>query len=158
MAIPSKQIGWSTRANLLWQISKQLENLTRVMYNGGGTSTTTSTTTVAPTTTTTSTTVAGSTTTTTTAVAGSYAYGASTSNYVDRPTACAATISIPLALYAATSDQSAVTRFYTDAGLTNPYLGDNTSYYVYFRSSVPGVKHTANISSTTGNLSSIQAC
>ena len=52
MAIPSQQIGWSQRAKLLWQISKQLENLTRVMYNRG---TTTTTTTVAPTTSTTTT-------------------------------------------------------------------------------------------------------
>lgn len=35
MAIPSKQIGWSTTDNLLWQISKQLENLTKVTYNAG---------------------------------------------------------------------------------------------------------------------------
>lgn len=31
MAIPSKQIGWGTEENLLWQISKQLENLTKVV-------------------------------------------------------------------------------------------------------------------------------
>jgi hypothetical protein len=30
MAIPSKQIGWGTEENLLWQISKQLESLTGV--------------------------------------------------------------------------------------------------------------------------------
>jgi len=30
MAIPSRQIGWSTKANLLWQISKQLEQLIKV--------------------------------------------------------------------------------------------------------------------------------
>jgi hypothetical protein len=30
MAIPSRQIGWGTQANLLWQISKQLEYLTCV--------------------------------------------------------------------------------------------------------------------------------
>ena len=30
MAIPSKQIGWSNESNLLWQISKQLEQLTGV--------------------------------------------------------------------------------------------------------------------------------
>ena len=30
MAIPSRQIGWSTENNLLWQISKQLEQLTGV--------------------------------------------------------------------------------------------------------------------------------
>ena len=33
MAIPSRQIGWSTKANLLWQISKQLERLTKVAGN-----------------------------------------------------------------------------------------------------------------------------
>lgn len=33
MAIPSKQIGWSQRANLLWEISKQLETLTKVAGN-----------------------------------------------------------------------------------------------------------------------------
>lgn len=31
MAIPSQQIGWSERAKLLWNIAKQLEQLTRVM-------------------------------------------------------------------------------------------------------------------------------
>jgi hypothetical protein len=70
MAIPSKQIGQpsSTKAGLLWQISKQLERLTRVLYNVGHPvvpTTTTTTTTVAPTTTTT-TTEAPTTTTTTT--------------------------------------------------------------------------------------------
>jgi len=35
MAIPSKQIGWGTEENLLWQISKQLETLTSVTYNSG---------------------------------------------------------------------------------------------------------------------------
>jgi len=33
MGIPSKQIGWKTEENLLWQISKQLEYLTKVTYN-----------------------------------------------------------------------------------------------------------------------------
>ena len=53
MAIPSRQIGWSTKANLLWQISKQLEYLTCVTAGGCGTTTTTST--IVPTTTTTTT-------------------------------------------------------------------------------------------------------
>lgn len=57
MAIPSKQIGWGTEENLLWQISKQLEALTRVVYNING-DTTTTTTTVTPSTTTTTTTAA----------------------------------------------------------------------------------------------------
>lgn len=46
MAIPSRQIGWSTESNLLWQISKELERLTCVM--AGGCTTTTTTTTIAP--------------------------------------------------------------------------------------------------------------
>jgi len=54
MAIPSRQIGWGTTDNLLWQISKQLELLIKVTA-AGNTYTTTSTTTVAPTTTTTTT-------------------------------------------------------------------------------------------------------
>ena len=45
MGIPNRQIGWSTKSNLLWQISKQLERLTCV--TAGGCSTTTTTTTVA---------------------------------------------------------------------------------------------------------------
>ena len=53
MALPSRQIGWSTKSNLLWQISKQLERLTGVVSKN---TTTTTTTTIAPTTTTTTTT------------------------------------------------------------------------------------------------------
>jgi hypothetical protein len=45
MAIPSRQIGWSTTDNLLWEISKQLQYLTQVVANG---TTTTTTTTAAP--------------------------------------------------------------------------------------------------------------
>jgi hypothetical protein len=45
MAIPSRQIGWSTTDNLLWQISKQLEYLTQVTANCCPTTTTTTTTT-----------------------------------------------------------------------------------------------------------------
>jgi hypothetical protein len=33
MAIPNRQIGWSTKSNLLWQISKQLERLAQVAGN-----------------------------------------------------------------------------------------------------------------------------
>ena len=63
MAIPARQIGWSQKSNLLWQISKQLEYLTGVLYKG---TTTTTTTTASPTTTTTTTSGGGPTTTTTT--------------------------------------------------------------------------------------------
>jgi hypothetical protein len=53
MGIPNKQIGWSQESNLLWQISKQLEQLIKVTAS----LTTTTTTTAAPTTTTTTTTL-----------------------------------------------------------------------------------------------------
>jgi UDP-N-acetylmuramoylalanine-D-glutamate ligase len=43
MAIPSKQIGQSAEANLLWQISKQLEHLIKVTGSVGKTTTTTTT-------------------------------------------------------------------------------------------------------------------
>ena len=43
MAIPSKQIGQSTESNLLWQISKQLEQLIKVVGAGNTTTTTTTT-------------------------------------------------------------------------------------------------------------------
>jgi len=46
MGIPSRQIGWGTKSNLLWQISKQLEQL--ICARIGGCSTTTSTTTSIP--------------------------------------------------------------------------------------------------------------
>ena len=41
MAIPSRQIGWGTTDNLLWQISKQIETVTGIAANssGGGTGT-----------------------------------------------------------------------------------------------------------------------
>ena len=55
MAIPSRQIGWSTTDNLLWQISKQLQYLTQVVAHPPTSTTTTTTTVVAPTTTTTTT-------------------------------------------------------------------------------------------------------
>jgi len=47
MAIPSRQIGWSTTDNLLWQISNQLEQLIRVTAANTSTTSTTSTTTTA---------------------------------------------------------------------------------------------------------------
>ena len=33
MAIPSRQIGWGTESNLLWQILKQLTRLTSIMFS-----------------------------------------------------------------------------------------------------------------------------
>ena len=47
MAIPSKQIGWSEKANLLWEISRQLDRAIAVTCTGDC-PTTTTTTTAAP--------------------------------------------------------------------------------------------------------------
>jgi hypothetical protein len=44
MAIPNKQIGWSEKANLLWEISKQLDRLNSQMCTGPCPTTTTTTT------------------------------------------------------------------------------------------------------------------
>ena len=35
MAIPNKQIGWSNESNLIWEISRQLEQLIGVAYAAG---------------------------------------------------------------------------------------------------------------------------
>ena len=43
--IPNKQIGWSEKANLLWEISRQLDRLNSQMCIGGCPTTTTTTTT-----------------------------------------------------------------------------------------------------------------
>jgi uncharacterized protein (TIGR02145 family) len=57
MAIGNKQIGWSQESNLLWEISKQLDNMDSIMCTGDcPTSTTTTSTTIAPITTSTTTT------------------------------------------------------------------------------------------------------
>jgi len=45
MGVPNKQIGWSQESNLLWQISKQLDELIKVTAS---LTTTTTTTTAAP--------------------------------------------------------------------------------------------------------------
>lgn len=46
MGVPNKQIGWSQESNLLWQISKQLDELIKVTSKL--TTTTTTSTTAAP--------------------------------------------------------------------------------------------------------------
>lgn len=48
MAIPSRQIGWGTEENLLYEISRQLEALTGVISKIGQGPTTTTTTTLVP--------------------------------------------------------------------------------------------------------------
>jgi hypothetical protein len=44
MGIANKQIGWSQESNLLWQISKQLDQLIKVTSKLAETTTTTTTT------------------------------------------------------------------------------------------------------------------
>ena len=48
MPIPSRQIGWGTTENLLWQIAKQLEGISCQLCELNNNFTTTTTTTAAP--------------------------------------------------------------------------------------------------------------
>jgi hypothetical protein len=70
MAIPSKKIGWSQKANLLWEVSKQIDRLLNVI--GGQANTVITTTTAIPITTTSTTIFVPTTTTTTTASGGRF--------------------------------------------------------------------------------------
>ena len=67
--IAPKQIGWSEKANLLWEISRQLDRINSVVCTGPCPTTTTTSTTLPATTSTTSTTTSSSSTTTTTTTA-----------------------------------------------------------------------------------------
>ena len=48
MGIPAKQIGWGTEANLMWQIAKQLEEISCQLCEINNNFTTTTTTTLPP--------------------------------------------------------------------------------------------------------------
>jgi hypothetical protein len=89
MAIPSRQIGWSTTDNLLWQISKQLEYLTQITAHPPGSTTTTTSSSSSSTSTSTSSTSTSTTTTTTTIYNGLVTYRLSNADYPDTQTACA---------------------------------------------------------------------
>jgi hypothetical protein len=87
MAIPAKQIGWSQKSNLLWQISKQLEILTGVLYRSTSSTTTTTSTTTATPTTTTTTSSSSTTTTTSTSTSSTTTTTSSTSTTTSTTTA-----------------------------------------------------------------------
>jgi hypothetical protein len=108
MAIPSQQIGWSQKAKLLWQISKQLETLIKV--TGNTTTPTTSTTT----------------TTTSNVFSENAAMGFVS---VD---VCASSVYMPL--YYSGSLGNGTALFY-DAALTQPYTPGLSGTYVklYFQ-------------------------
>jgi hypothetical protein len=105
MAIPSRQIGWSTKSNLLWNISKQLEALSGIMYNRGN-PTTTTTTTVAPTTTTTSTS-----TSTTTSTSTSTSTTTTTTTSTSTSTTTTTTTVAPTTTTTTTTPPTGVTRY-----------------------------------------------
>jgi hypothetical protein len=154
MAIPSRQIGWDTKDNLLWQISKQLERLIRVRASRN--TTTTSTTTAVPTTTTssststsTSTTTSTPTTTTTTTLpitnSDAYAYALdviAAGGTIDTPTALALDVlfndlqSVTLSYNPALYLYNVLEGFYPMLGTTSATQGinanGNTSYDLQF--------------------------
>jgi len=124
MAIPSRQIGWSQKSNLLWQISKQLEYLTGVMGRNIPANTTTTTSSSTSTTTSTSTTIAP--------VVYSFAGKWS---FMDRAETCQ-DINFNPATYYSTTPLGSVTngtQIFTNAGLTTtpsqPFISVNDNSY-----------------------------
>lgn len=135
MAIPSRQIGWDTKSNLLWQISKQFEYITQIAGNiyippvepttttttsssSTSTSTTTSTSTSSTTTTSTTTTVPPPTTTTTTTTEPiTYAFTTTVDNSV--PLACLG--GEPQTLYTVSRIITIGSFIYQDLELTIPF-------------------------------------
>jgi len=107
MAISSRQIGWSTKANLLWTISKQVEALTGVMGRN-----------------------IPATTTTTTTAAPSYVYS-STAGNIDACVSCI-DASFPYSFFNNTGGIPALGDvFYNDNQLTSLVVGDNKWYNLY---------------------------
>lgn len=145
MAIPSRQIGWGTEENLLWQISKQLEYLTRVVYNINGNTTTT-------------TTSSTSTTTTTTTNPGYYTYSlGSTSTETEN---CLTNPVSPSNYYSADSVLTIGTKLYVDTSLTiEAELGqiyfNTTGKYSYGATGIDGIIGFQNISPAGGLVSDV---
>jgi len=145
VAIPSRQIGWDTKSNLLWQISKQFEYITQIAGNiyippvepttttttsssSTSTSTTTSTstssttsttTTVPPTTTTTTSSSTSTTTTTTTDFPATYFFEAT----VDNSVSLACLGGEPQTLYTASRIVTIGSFIYQNVELTIPFTG-----------------------------------
>jgi hypothetical protein len=148
MAIPSRQIGWGTEENLLWQISKQLEYLTRVVYNINGNTTTTTTSSTSSTTSTT-------TSTTTTTFPGYYTYSlgstsTETANCLTGPVS-------PSNYYSADSVLTIGTQLYTDTSLTiEVELGqtyfNTTGKYSYGATGIDGIFGFQSVSYIGGGL------
>ena len=141
-----------------------------------GVSTTTTTTTVAPTTTTTTaaptttttttaapttTTTAAPTTTTTvapttTTTIASFLYVISANSAIDQGTACTNGFTTNLNVYAATSNGALVSRFFTNASLTIPFVGNGSAYA--FMYNYPSGTAFAALINSTGNLAGTTAC
>jgi len=124
------------------------------------TTTTSTTTTAAPTTTTTAapttTTTAAPTTTTTTLVAP-YAFTISSNSAIDQGTACVDGFGGGrLTVYATTNNGALVTRFYTNAILTIPFVGNGSAYA--FMYNYPTGTAYAGLISATGNVTATVAC
>ena len=152
MAIPAKQIGWSQKANLLWNISKQLETLIQVAGNS-----------IAPTTT----------TTTTAAPYTEYLAlfllaepGAPfPSAFPSTGFACAGWTNPAYSfysVYAAESSIGSVTYLYADSGLTTPVVNTSPSVAYNTIAVVNGISYTTpyslKIINGTGEVSNLTAC
>jgi hypothetical protein len=141
MAISSRQIGWSTKANLLWQISKQLEALTGIMYNRGNPTTTTTTSTSTSTTTTSTSTSTTTTTTTLPPVTYYYnvnGYGCGPCNVVGAFTAQSVGTPLTIGLF-----------------YNNP---ENTSYSFEILGEISEVPGAYDLTGVTGYATCFEAC
>lgn len=139
MAIPSRPIGQDPQSQLLWNISKQMEQL--IAQVGAVVKNT-----------------APSTTTTTTTIA-SFQYSLNNSSTSTNVEACnnfAGAFGYTT-LYATTSNPSSVTVFYTDPGLTTIFNGNPGDYYAFALTSDIFNVYSAQIGSM-GDVANINSC
>jgi hypothetical protein len=160
MAIPSRQIGWSTKSNLLWQISKQLEALSGIMYNRGTTpTTTTTTTTVAPTTTTTSTSTSTTTSTSTSTTTTSTSTSTTTTTTTLPPVTYYYNVNGygcgPCNVVGAFTAQSVGTPLTIGLFYNNP---ENTSYSFEILGEISEVPGAYDLTGVTGYATCFEAC
>jgi hypothetical protein len=121
MAIPAKQIGQSAEANLLWQISKQLETLIKVTANNVPTTSTT-------------TTIPAPVTTEATLIYNSTSGGSGYPEGFDDGTQCSANTSINpfITVYYSGSLQTG-TAFFSNVELTTPIQVETSNGYWHYK-------------------------
>jgi hypothetical protein len=130
MAIPSRQIGWGTQENLLWEISKQLEQLAGVMSKIGQTTSTTTTNSPTTTTTTTSTPITKQATLIYESISGGSGYPKG----FDNGQQCSASVmSNPFITVYFSTPLIIGTAFFSDISLTTPIQIETSDGYFHYK-------------------------